>query len=89
MREDGAQHRANEFVKELYAAGSIDAAHLDTGVARLLAAQTETEPGLPLIRLDVTTNIGRVHLRHPRARSRTRPPVAFQATMTPARPAFD
>ena len=22
-------------------------------------------PGLPLIRLDVTTNIGRVHLRHP------------------------
>ena len=23
-------------------------------------------PGLPLIRLDVTTNIGRVHLRHPR-----------------------
>jgi hypothetical protein len=27
-------------------------------------------PGLPLIRLDVTTNIGRVHLRHPGARDR-------------------
>lgn len=25
-------------------------------------------PGLPLIRLDVTTNIGTVHLRHPRSR---------------------
>src|ERR1700722_7162141 len=29
-------------------------------------------PGLPLIRLDVTTNIGRVHLRHPRTQGRTR-----------------
>jgi hypothetical protein len=29
-------------------------------------------PGLPLIRLDVTTNIGRVHLRHPRTQNRTR-----------------
>jgi hypothetical protein len=28
-------------------------------------------PGLPLIRLDVTTNIGRVHLRHPGTRGRT------------------
>lgn len=27
-------------------------------------------PGLPLIRLDVTTNIGRVRLRHPRIRGR-------------------
>jgi hypothetical protein len=24
-------------------------------------------PGLPLVRLDVTTNIGKVHLRHPAA----------------------
>ena len=29
-------------------------------------------PGLPLIRLDVTTNIGRVHLRHPGHRDRKR-----------------
>lgn len=29
-------------------------------------------PGLPLIRLDVTTNIGRVHLRHPGTRGRAR-----------------
>ena len=29
-------------------------------------------PGLPLIRLDVTTNIGRVHLRHPRPQDRKR-----------------
>jgi hypothetical protein len=28
-------------------------------------------PGLPLIRLDVTTNIGRVHLRHPDTQDRT------------------
>jgi DUF1707 SHOCT-like domain len=27
-------------------------------------------PGLPLIRLDVTTNIGRVHLRHPQPKAR-------------------
>ena len=27
-------------------------------------------PGLPLIRLDVTTNIGRVHLRHPQPQNR-------------------
>lgn len=27
-------------------------------------------PGLPLVRLDVTTNIGRVHLRHPSAQDR-------------------
>lgn len=180
MREDDARHRATEFVKELYAAGSIDADQLDTGVAGLLAARTDTEvaavmrslpapvaltspdqrltrplevhggigrlrltgrwqiatethvsadlgsvridltdaafddhvidlhvytgwgsitiivprgvavqithhkgrvdvrleppvPGLPLIRLDVTTNIGTVHLRHPGAPARTRP----------------
>jgi predicted membrane protein len=29
-------------------------------------------PGLPLVRLDVTTNIGRVHLRHPETRVRKR-----------------
>jgi hypothetical protein len=29
-------------------------------------------PGLPLIRLDVTTNIGRVHLRHPQTEDRAR-----------------
>lgn len=180
MREDDTQHRATEFVKELYAAGSIDAAQLDSGVAGLLAARTDAEvaavmrslpapvaltspdqrltrplevrggigrlrltgrwqigtethlsadlgsvridltdasfddhvidlhvytgwgsitiivprgvavqithhqgrvdarleppvPGLPLIRLDVTTNIGTVHLRHPGAPARTRP----------------
>lgn len=40
MRED-ARHRATEFVKDLYAAGQIDADRLDTEVAGLLAAQTE------------------------------------------------
>ena len=29
-------------------------------------------PGLPLLRLDVTTHIGRVHLQHPGAQGRTR-----------------
>jgi hypothetical protein len=29
-------------------------------------------PGLPLVRLDVTTNIGRVHLRHPGTQDRAR-----------------
>ena len=29
-------------------------------------------PGLPLVRLDVTTHIGRVHLRHPGTQGRTR-----------------
>ncbi len=76
MRED-PQQRATEFLKELYAAGDIDADRFDTSVAGLLAAGTDTElaevvrslappvPGLPLIRLDATTNIGRVRLRHP------------------------
>jgi len=146
MRED-AQHRATEFVKELYAAGDLDASGLDASVAGILAARTESElaeivrslpppiavtsperrltepleihsglgrlrltgrwqvgiqthvsadlgsitivvprgvdvqvirnrgglsshlepaiPGLPLIRLDATTNIGRIRLRHP------------------------
>lgn len=178
MSED-ARHRATEFVKELYAAGEIDADQLDTSVAGVLAAKSEAEvaqavmslpapvaltsperrlarpleihsglgrlrlagkwqvaaethisadlgsirldltgaefddhvidlhvytgcgsitiivpsgvgvqvirhrggvdsqldtpvPGLPLIRLDVTTNIGRVHLRHPGTQDRTR-----------------
>jgi hypothetical protein len=178
MRED-ARQRAVEFLKELYAAGDIDAGRLDTGVAGLLNAETEAElaevvqsfpppivitrperrlakpleinsgtgrlcltgrwqvarqthvsaqlgsvridlteaefdddiidlhvytgwgsvtiivprgvgvqithhrggvdfrleppiPGLPLVRLDVTTNIGRVHLRHPEAGGRKR-----------------
>lgn len=177
MRDDDAQHRATEFLKEQYAAGNIDAGQLESGVAGLLAARTEAElaevvrglpapvaftspdrrlakpleikggigrlrltgrwqigeqthvsadlgsvrldltqaefdgdiidlhvytgwgsitiivphgvavqivqhrggvdtrldppiPGFPLIRLDVTTNIGRVHLRHPRAAKR-------------------
>jgi hypothetical protein len=178
VRED-ARQRATEFVKELFAAGEIDADRLDTGVAGLLAARSEAElaavvrslpapvaltsqerrltkpleihsglgrlrlagkwqvarethisadlgsisldlteaefddhvidlhiytgwgsitiivptgmgvqvirhhggvdsrldapvPGLPLVRLDVTTNIGRVHLRHPGTQDRTR-----------------
>ena len=179
MREGDAQHRATEFLKDLYAAGEIDAGQFDTGVAGVLAARTEPElarvvrslpapvvftsldrrlarpleirgvigrlrpagrwqiarethvsadlgsvrldlteaefdgdvidlhvysgwgsitiivprgvavqiihhkggvdsrleppvPGLPLVRLDVTTHIGRVHLRHPGAQGRTR-----------------
>ena len=178
MRDD-VQQRATDFVKELYAAGDIDAERLDAGIAGVLAARTEAEvaevvrslpapvaltspdrrltkpleihtglgrlrlagrwqvakethisadlgsirldlteaefddhvvdlhiytgwgsitiivphgveiqvirhrggvdsrleppvPGLPLIRLDVTTNIGRVHLRHPQAQDRKR-----------------
>ncbi len=110
MRED-AQHRATEFVKELYAAGDIDAGRLDASVTGILAATTEAElaevvgrlpppvvltsadrrltepleihsgvgrlrltetpiPGLPFIRLDATTNIGRIRLRHPASTSR-------------------
>ncbi|HSS91442.1 MAG TPA: hypothetical protein VLL69_19175 [Streptosporangiaceae bacterium] len=42
MSED-AQHRATEFLKELYAAGRIDEGRLDTGVAELLAARTDAE----------------------------------------------
>ncbi len=40
MRED-ARERATEFVKDLYAAGAIDAGRLDSGIAELLGAQTE------------------------------------------------
>lgn len=43
MREDDAQRRATEFVKDLYAAGDIDAAQLDAGVAGVLAARSEAE----------------------------------------------
>jgi hypothetical protein len=135
MRED-ARQRAAEFVKELYAAGEIDAGRLDTGIAGVLAARSEADqaeaarsrpapvaltsqgrrlarpleihtglgwlrqhhdhratapgragdpprggvgsqpdppvPGLPLVRPDVTTYIGRVHLRHPGIQDRTR-----------------
>ena len=42
MRED-AQQRATEFVKELYAAGEIDADRFSTGVAGVLAARSEAE----------------------------------------------
>jgi hypothetical protein len=42
MNED-AQRRATEFLKELYAAGGIDAGRFNTGVAGLLAATTGTE----------------------------------------------
>jgi uncharacterized membrane protein len=41
MNED-AQRRATEFLKELYAAGGIDAGRFNTGVAGLLAATTNT-----------------------------------------------
>ena len=43
MREEDAQRRASEFVKDLYAAGDIDEAQLDAGVAGVLAARTEAE----------------------------------------------
>jgi hypothetical protein len=42
VRED-ARQRAAEFVKELYAAGAIDADRLDTSVDGVLAARSETE----------------------------------------------
>jgi hypothetical protein len=111
VRED-ARQRATEFVKELYAAGAIDANRLDTSVDEVLAARSEVElarvirslpapvtltsqerqlarpleihsgvgrlrldppvPGLPLVRLDVTTNIGRVRLHHPGNHDRPR-----------------
>ena len=42
MSED-AQHRATEFLKEVYAAGHIDEGRFDTGVAELLTARTDAE----------------------------------------------
>jgi hypothetical protein len=42
MNED-AQHRATEFLKELYAAGHIDARRLDSDVAGVLAATSDAE----------------------------------------------
>ena len=42
MRED-ARQRAAEFVKELYAAGAIDADRLDTSAGEVLAARSEIE----------------------------------------------
>jgi hypothetical protein len=72
MREE-TRHGATEFLKQLYAAGEIDAGRLDAGVAvqvvecrgRLVSRLDPPVPGLPLVRLDVTTNIGTVRLRHP------------------------
>ena len=43
MREDDAQQRAAEFLKELYAAGDIDASRFDAGLTGLLAAKSEAE----------------------------------------------
>lgn len=42
MHED-ARQRATEYVKDLYAAGEIDAGRLDSGVAGLLGAKTESD----------------------------------------------
>jgi hypothetical protein len=42
VRED-ARQRAAEFVKELYAAGAIDADRLDTSAGEVLAARSEIE----------------------------------------------
>ncbi len=42
-KSEDAQHRATEFLKELYASGRIDEGRLDTGVAQLLAAGTDAE----------------------------------------------
>ena len=42
MREDTRQ-RATEFIKELYAAGAIDADRLDSSVDEVLAARSEIE----------------------------------------------
>jgi hypothetical protein len=42
MSED-AQHRATEFLKELYAAGHIDEGRFDAGVAELLTATSDAE----------------------------------------------
>jgi hypothetical protein len=40
---ENAQHRATEFLKELYAAGRIDEDRFDSGVAGLLAATSDAE----------------------------------------------
>jgi hypothetical protein len=37
------KQRATEFVKQLYAAGGIDEAHLEVGIEKLLAATTDAE----------------------------------------------
>jgi hypothetical protein len=42
-RADDAHHRATEFVKDLYAAGDIDAGRLDASVTSILAATSEAE----------------------------------------------
>ena len=64
MQED-ARTQATEFLKELYAAGDIDAHRF------------------ALVRLDATTMIGKIHLRHPRPRElrqRRRPTMNFTVT---------
>jgi hypothetical protein len=42
MRADD-KHRATEFAKQLYAAGDIDDARFEAGIAKVLAASTDTE----------------------------------------------
>jgi hypothetical protein len=42
VRED-ARQRAADFVKELYAAGAVDADRLDASLDGVLAARSETE----------------------------------------------
>jgi hypothetical protein len=42
VRED-ARQRATEFVKELYAVGTIDADQLNASAGQVLAARSETE----------------------------------------------
>jgi hypothetical protein len=41
--DEEARNRATEFLKELYAAGDIDAGRFDAGVAGLLAATSDAE----------------------------------------------
>ena len=81
MRDD-AQQRPTEFLKELYAAGDIDAGRFETSVAGLLAAETEAElaevgrslpppvtltsPGRRLDRpLEIHSGVGRLRLACP------------------------
>jgi hypothetical protein len=77
--DDDAHDRATEFVKELYAAGDIDAGRLDASVTGILAATTEAElaevvrslpPPVVLTSadrrltkpLEIHSGIGRLHL---------------------------
>jgi hypothetical protein len=74
MREDGAKHRATESVKALYAAGDITIIGPSGAGAQLIKHKGGTGmrldrpvSGVLLVRLDATTHIGRIHLRHPGA----------------------